>query len=267
MEHFKKNAFAAVIFLLLVCLTFVSCSQKAPADWSGNTETEAAVPASKGVGRKPQETEPEPTVDPIETRRFICIDPGHGYVDGGCGEGFLGDYVEKDVTMMVARKLQEVLDGMGFKTVLTHDGVTPSRGDYDGNNVFSAKERVPYINGLNPDYLISIHVNAFPDDETVSGVNLYYEQNGNKPNEWSEKITESISNAIMNGKAETSKITIHNNYTLALTRDTICAASLVEIGFCTNPEDAENMLDEEWQYDLVRAIGMGIYNFFSEAEK
>ncbi len=256
---------AAALLLCLAFLFLAACSGNGPGEETGETGgKETAAPSSQGVGRKPQETEDTISVDPIETRIFVCIDPGHGYVDGGCGEGYLGDYVEKDITMMVAVELRDILDGMGFKTVLTHDGVTPSTGDYDRNNIFSAKERVPYVNALKPDYLISIHVNAFPDDDTVSGINLYYEQNGNKPNEWSEKITDSISNAIMNGRAETSKITIHNNYTLALTRDTICAASLIEIGFCTNQTDADNMMDPDWQHKLAEAIAMGIYNFFSE---
>ena len=266
-----KKVISVLIVLVLAVSFLASCSKDEDAPQGNPGESRFTLPA-KGIGRYDSdngqstgesESDTEPPVVPIEREgTIICVDPGHGFVDGGCGEGYLGDYVERDITMQVATRLRDYLVSMGFEVIMTHDGMNIPEWDVDKNNIFSAAERAVYVNTLDIDYLVSVHVNSF-DESYVSGMQIYYEQNGNKPNNWSEGVAYSIQQAIFDGQVETSNVTMKNDYSLIMTRETRVAASLIEIGYCTNPVDAANMLDAEWQDKLAKSIAMGIYNFFS----
>lgn len=214
---------------------------------------------SIGVGRVSKTDE---TVTPPEdTGIVICIDPGHGFMDGGCGEGLLGDMVEKDVNLAIAKLLEEDLKNLGYTTIMTHDGTNLPSWDSNNNNIFSAAERVVYVNTLDVDYLVSIHVNS-NSDTSISGLWICYEQNARKVNDWSAGIAESISAAMTENAVDVSKIMLKDEYSLALTRETYTAASLIEIGFATNTSDAARMLDPTWQSALAQSIANGIDDFF-----
>ena len=269
----KKNTFGfkfiliALVFALIVSM-FSGCSEKKSTTVQG-TDTGYGIArdisnTTDGIGRETKTT--EETAPPKERNGIIvCVDPGHGFVDGGCGEGYLGEYLEKDITLQVALKLKDELIKNGFEVVLTHDGTTiPEGGDSNFNNIFSATERAVYVNTLDIDYFISIHVNAFGDDDSVSGMQLYYEQNYNKVNDWSKPIAESISASIISHEVDTKSVQLIDYNTLAVTRETHVAASLLEIGYCTNPTDNENMLSESWQNNLAKAVADGIYDFFKD---
>ena len=228
---------------------------------------EPASPAT-GIGRiMPEVVEPK--------NWLICIDPGHGFADPGTGPGCFDGVYEKDITVAVANLLKISLEDLGYKVVLTHDGITlPALGDTNGDSIFSAPyERPGYINTyIAPDYLVSLHVNASDTNPSACGVNVYYWQTGLKNNDWSEEIGENIVDAIDDKVVTTAVTRLHSPETTADTNfvilgDTYCAASLVELGYCTNEVDAENMQNPEWQRSIAEAIAAGIDKFFSVREK
>ena len=52
----------------------------------------------------------------------------------------------------------------------------------------------------------------------------------------------------------------------AITRETHASSSLVEVGFCTNVTDAENLVNETWQKSIAAAIAEGIARFFDKLD-
>ena len=224
---------------------------------------EPAVPAG-GVGRI------MPVV--VEQRdEFICIDPGHGFLDPGTGgDSFFPDGIyEREITMQVSLLLEEALKARGFRTVLTHDGETmPEGADLNWDGIFSAPyERPPYINNyIQPDYLVSIHVNAVGNPEKC-GAMVFFDQNYYKENDWNETAAAFIRDAIEDG-IETTAVTQlvdskeMEDASFAINRETKCASSLIEMGFCTNETDAENLQNPEWQRQMAEAIAEGIERFF-----
>ena len=250
--------------LVIILMTFSSCNSNKEEVDDTREDTPAKVSLTAGVGRKTSEP-----ISPTRNSYTICIDPGHGFVDGGCGEGIFDDGIlEKDVTLAIAKCLERELQSLGYSTVLTHDGTTiPANADSNGNRIFSAAERAEYVNKLDIDYFVSIHVNAFDSDTSVSGVQIYYEQNANKSNTWSEEIARDISDAIQTTVPNVSRVSLKDgaDYSLAVTRQTKAAASLIEVGFCTNPNDAANMADPEWQTAFAKAVAAGIDEFFGGA--
>ena len=71
-----------------------------------------------------------------------------------------------------------------------------------------------------------------------------------------------FSSAISENQLDVSKNVLKSEYSLALTRETYAAASLIEIGFATNTSDAARMLDPQWQSLLAKSIADGIDDFF-----
>ncbi|MBO6053114.1 MAG: N-acetylmuramoyl-L-alanine amidase [Clostridia bacterium] len=233
-----------------------------------NEETvilEPAVPAG-GVGRI------MPVV--VEQRdELICIDPGHGFRDPGTGaDSFFPEGIyEREISMQVSLLLDEALKARGFRTILTHDGETmPEGADLNWDGIFSAPyERPPYINNyIGPDYLVSIHVNAVGNPEKC-GAMVFFDQNYYKLNDWNETAAAYIRDSIEDG-IETTAVTQlvdskeMEDASFAINRETKCASSLIEMGFCTNETDAENLQDPVWQKQMAEAIAEGIERFFDD---
>ena len=263
-SNYKIKLVSLILVLVMAVVSLTSCGKPNEANDGGGegNKTTLATP-SIGVGRHQQEAD-NPTNDPAEdTGIVICIDAGHGFVDGGCGEGIeaLGGVLEKEINLSIANMLDETLRHMGYTTIMTHNGKDIPSWDTNKNNIFSASERVVYVNTLDIDYLVSIHVNS-NNDSSVSGLWICYEQNARKQNDWSEKIAQSISSAISENQLDVSKNVLKSEYSLALTRETYAAASLIEIGFATNTSDAARMLDPQWQSLLAKSIADGIDDFF-----
>lgn len=259
-----RSALAAVLAGVMLLGTACGSEESEEKKSRYTASTKAAEP-SFGIGR---DLEVKKATDPVEPKDYtICIDPGHGFVDGGTGEGVFEDGIlEKDINLAVAKLLVEDLEALGFKTVMTHNGVDLPKGDVDKNQIFNVKERSAYANTLDIDYYVSIHVNSL-DDTSVYGMQIYYEQNGNKVNEWSAQIAEHIAGSLEDTFPDYKSPTIWNDKTLEVTRETKAAASLIEIGFCTNEGDRNNMIDPDWQSQFSQAVADGINEFFTDLEK
>ena len=226
-----------------------------------------AMPAV-GVGRIMPEV--------VEQRDIlICVDPGHGFEDGGSGDAETSFYpagtLEKDITLAVATMVNEDLVKRGFQTVMTHNGIDQPEYDWDGNWKFNPNERVAMMNDLNPDYIVSIHTNT-TGNPNACGVEIYYDHvSGSKANDWNEPAAETIAAAIDDLVQTTAPTDLRNpinaeNASLAVIRDSHPAACLIELGFCTNEQDAKNLIDPTWQASIADAIAEGIERFFDSRE-
>jgi N-acetylmuramoyl-L-alanine amidase len=287
MDRLSKKLLPALlaVLLLLTCLGGAGCGKtEAQPPAAEEPETEPAreeasygaemvslppaMPAT-GIGRIMPEVVKQRDI-------LICIDPGHGFEDGGSGDAETSFYppgvLEKDITIVVANMLNEDLQKRGFQTVMTHDGETiPAYYNWDGNYRFNPDERAAMMNALDPDYIVSIHTNTAGNPDAC-GVQVYYNHiSANKINDWNEPAAEAIAQAIDELVDTTSKTDLRNpenadNASLAVTRETHAAAALIELGFCTNEQDAARLIDPEWQASVADAIAEGIERFFDSLE-
>ena len=273
----KACSFALASVLLLSC--FPGCSRKKP---EVPAETEAIeeikrvedvvlLPASPatGIGR----------VMPSASREreeLVLIDPGHGFDDPGNGDAENSYWLdlpvrEREVTMAVSKKLEAELQEQGFRTMMTHDGVNRPEYDWDQNWRFNPDERAAFINYIDPDYMVSIHVNSAASD-ACGAIVFYNLTSASKWNDWSKPAAEEIADAIdefvlTSATTRTENETTYLDASHAVTRDTHAAGCLIEMGFATNETDAENMLNEDWQQSMAHAIAVGIARFFDGMEK
>ncbi len=219
------------------------------------------VPAMPGIGIgrvMPQIAEPNGLV--------VCIDPGHGFVDGGTGEGIFSDgTLEKDITLSIAKKLSEDLIAYGFETILTHNGVDfpPAGGS---NSIYNATERSVYANSITMDYFISIHVNSSKNPD-AEGIRIYYYDNWIKVNPIGGEVAELMGKKIETNMPDDLDPLIVDqsedpNTSFVLCREVKYPSSLVEVGFCTNESDAAKMIRDDWQSQLAQSLADGINEYF-----
>ncbi len=255
----KINAFSRSLLALLLVGTMLMLGGCSSVD-------EGMLPAF-GAGKvttvSSTETE-EPEREPSEKKGItICVDPGHGYEDGGTSSELLGDILEKDITLSVSMLVKNELELRGFDVVLTHNGENfPKASNDDGNNRFKPQERVAYANSLGSsiDYYLSIHCNSF-DSPDVSGLIVYHADESAKGTVGDLEIATVIKNTVAEDFPD-YKVTL-NTYPYYVIRYTKVPASLIELGFVTNENDAQNMLDEEWQAKMAASIADGLEAYYS----
>lgn len=95
---------------------------------------------------------------------LVMIDPGHGGYDPGTQSS--SGILEKDLTMMVSRRVVNALTARGVRAQLTRDS----------DDFISLAERTRRANVADADLFVSIHMNSSPNPETT-GIEVYYLNN------------------------------------------------------------------------------------------
>lgn len=198
-------------------------------------------------------------------KKTIVIDPGHN--DGGdygCESNFNGiKYVETDLDMQVGVKLKAALEAKGFNVVMTReDGIKEKLEETE-----SLKKRVDIANKTNGVLYISIHHNSFTSPNAY-GVETYYsvfdktEQYGSGKLDpvrmaESKKMAELIGKAIVDAVGATNRGAKSDevlNKGLFVLRNTNMPATLIEMGFLTNENEAKRCADSASQQKVANAI-------------
>lgn len=247
----------ALCLLLLAAAFLVSCGNGPTAKPSVGV-MRLSGPSKTGVGR----SDVVSTAEPME--QVICIDPGHGFEDGGCTSEYLDGLNEKDISLAISLMLDEELRRLGYQTVLTHDGQTfPVTSVDNDNNKFSVQERTAYANGLDIDYYISLHCNSF-EDGSVNGTQIYYYDGSVKTEHTSGAIADAIRSSLLSTMGTERSVTAVEMTTDAyyVIRETTVPACLIEMGFVTNETDAADLMDGTWQRNFAKGVAAGIDRYY-----
>jgi N-acetylmuramoyl-L-alanine amidase len=108
------------------------------------------------------------TAAPPPSLRTIVLDPGHGGTDSGAENKALG-INEKTFTLDVAKRLQLLLEALGYRVVLTRTGDTRLAPKPEADLPL----RVELANRARADLFISIHFNSVASDTKTSGTEIY----------------------------------------------------------------------------------------------
>lgn len=257
---------------------------------TGTHEKAQAKAASPAVAVRPPAAEP-PVVEPrVERLVTVAVDAGHGGEDPGA-KGHNGTF-EKHVTLAIARKLKEVVDGMpNMRAVLVRDA------DY----FVPLQARVVKARSVQADLFVSIHADAFVkpnargssvfalsergatsaaarwiakrenDADLIGGVNI------DVPDPFLKKVlldlsqTATINDSLKLGRAVLGELGAVNSLHKARVEQAGFAvlkapdmpSILVETAFISNPEEEERLTDEAYQEKLARAIAGGIKRYFA----
>ncbi len=262
---------------------------------------ESAAPANNPPSQAAPASQPVITEGPViknmpaEVKKvgrqiIVAIDAGHGGEDPGA-MGASGSR-EKDITLMVAKKLKQQIDAEpNMRAVLTRDG------DY----FIPLHGRVVKARGMQADLFVSIHADAFTKQSARGSSVFALSERGatsasarylaKKENE-SDLIggvslndkdpilartlldlsqTATINDSLKLGKAVLSEIgeinTLHakrvEQASFAVLKSPDIPSILVETAFISNPEEERRLNDEVYQEQLCASILNGIKKYFS----
>jgi len=175
----------------------------------------------------------------------ILLDPGHGGKEPGA-RGPNG-YLEKDVNLTVSKLVRDELVKRGAIVVMTRE---------DDKEV-SLSDRQAIIDREEPAISISIHYNSLPDDgdaENTKGVaTFWYHPQAHDLAIFMQKY-------LVKARNRPSYGVFWDN--LALTRPASAPSILLELGFMSNPDEFEWVMDEKEQKKLAKAVADGIVEWF-----
>jgi len=175
----------------------------------------------------------------------IVLDPGHGGKETGAS-GPTG-YLEKDVNLVVCKLLRDELVKRGATVVMTRED----------DRELSLAERQAIISKEEPSIAISIHHNSLPDDgdaEKIKGFAAFWYQ------PQAHNLAIFLQNYVVKKLGKPSYGVFWDN--LALTRPTAAPSVLLELGFMSNPDEFEQVVNPEEQKKIANAIAQGITEWF-----
>ena len=203
-----------------------------------------------------------PQNQPIEEQLpTVIIDAGHGGEDGGA-IGKNGAY-EKDINLMLAKKLKDRLDAQNIPCVLTRSTdilLYDKNSDYEGKKKkldLQARKEIAekYDNAI----FISIHQNSFSKSQ-YSGFQVYY-----SPNEPSSKLlAQSLQSAVKENLQQNNDRAIKSSSSIYLLDELTCPAVLVECGFLSNEVECERLCDESYQNAICDILAKSIFDFCNQ---
>lgn len=182
----------------------------------------------------------------------IYIDQGHNPQSPNTGAEGNG-YREQDITYEVGIRLAELLrQNPEFEVRLSR----PTRQTQLGtSNTGSLRERVNDANSWGADYFISIHANA-SDSPIANGTEVLVYS--------SPSVATNLATDVLRGITEATGLQsrgVKQRPGLYVLRNTTMPAILIELGFITNPADANLMANNPSLF--ARGIYNGILDFLS----
>lgn len=178
----------------------------------------------------------------------IFVDAGHGGTDpGALGNGV----VEQAVNLNVARELARLLRQGGYEVMeyrtTRNENVLPNKNA-------DLRNRAAMANQWGADYFISIHTNSSLNP-TANGFEAYVY----RLNSRAEELAQSIVNSVVSRLGSKDNGVRQANF--AVLRRTRMPATLLELGYLSNPTEALNLNSPAWQRAVAQAIYEGIFNF------
>jgi len=189
--------------------------------------------------------------------KVIVIDPGHG----GSDPGAIGPtrIQEKDVNLAVALKVRELLERAGAEVIMTRrddrDVFAP-----DASAVDELKARTTIANVRKADVFVSIHSNSSVSRAAGGTETFYYQKT-----RYDALLAQSLqAGMIEKGNLDDRGTASANFYVI---KRTVMPASLVELGFVSNPDEEKRLADPQFEQRMARGIVDGLEDFFAKAAK
>ena len=184
----------------------------------------------------------------------IYIDQGHNPVNPNAGaEG--GGYREQDIVYEIGVRLAAILRENGYETKLSRPQRTTQLGT---STATSLAARVNEANAWGADYFISLHTNSSVNPQ-AGGTEILVYSLTSPAYPLAESILEQLT--LSTGFRSRGVVPRPGLYVLKKTQ---MPALLVELGFISNPEEADLMANSPELF--ARGIANGIFDYFNRSE-
>ena len=193
-----------------------------------------------------------PDIDNSYSGETVAIDAGHGSPDPGC-IGEMGTK-EKDITLDIARRVEESLQSSGTNVIMTRPGE---------NEAESLLKITDIANRAKADIFVSIHINAAGD--TTLGGTMTFVHSGSSAGtriQESNRLAKNIQSELVKGIGLKDMGVRYANF--AVLRTSNMPAVLCELAFMSNPAEEKKINTDSFRNKAAEAIVKGIGLYFSE---
>jgi len=207
------------------------------------------------------------------TLRVIAIDAGHGGRDTGT-QNTRFKVQEKTLTLDVVRRLQTLLEGEGYKVVLT-------RTD---DRFIDLDERAAIANRAGADLFVSIHFNSVGNAPSVRGTETYImtprhhastqperdksmvptQYPGNVRDPWNAVLGYHVHHQLLENLGTFDRGLKRARFKVLTLLD--CPGVLIESAYLSNDSEAEKVRTSAYQDNLAKAIAAGIRAYAIQVE-
>ena len=167
----------------------------------------------------------------------IVLDAGHG--GAHIGAKGLSGIQEKDYTLLITKEIEKYLRK---KNVSVHMTRTE-------DSTMEMPERINTAKQVNPDLLLSIHLNS-SSNKTVKGVSTYYRHIGFKP----------VSTFILDRMLDLDLNNFGNigSFNFSLNGPTDYNNCLLEVAFLSNADDEKRIMDPDFHKKVAKQVYKGL---------
>ena len=187
----------------------------------------------------------------------VVIDAGHGGFDSG--KVGVDGTLEKDVNLLIAKKLEKLLQAADIHVVMTR---TEDAGLYDETSDNKKRQdmtnRIKLINEANPACIVSIHQNSYPE-ESVDGAQVFYYTGSDSGKLLAALIQQELVTDVDPSNHRVEKA----NDSYYLLKNASAPIVIAECGFLSNYAESKKLVDDAYQQKLAWAIHMGILQYLN----
>lgn len=198
---------------------------------------------------------------PVNYRKTVVIDAGHGGVDGGASS--YSGALESQINLQISLRLRDLMHLLGMKTKMIR---TTDRSMHNSGNTIAAqkisdlRERVRIVNETENCILVSIHQNYFQDTD-CEGPQVFY-----NPADDSKALAQQLQQQLSGALIPDSNRKIKSSEGIFLMENVNTCAVLIECGFLSNPREAALLSNENYQKKLCIVIAAGINTYLTNVE-
>ncbi|WP_077369426.1 N-acetylmuramoyl-L-alanine amidase [Anaerosalibacter sp. Marseille-P3206] len=175
--------------------------------------------------------------------KVLILDPGHGGKDFG-HIGKLG-LKESEIVLKVSKAVKDKLEALGAVVYLSRD---------EDREVL-LKERVEFANHIRPNFLISFHMNYFPNSN-MKGCEIYHYRGDVESKNLGNIIQKNLEGEmnIVNRGVREGKFSLFRNIGVN--------SMIIELGFLSNEYEEETFFDEKYLDNIAEVISKSILEYF-----
>lgn len=191
-----------------------------------------------------------------DDRVTIVLDAGHGGNDPGAVVKDNSDvtYNEKDFALETVLRLERILRDRGYEVILTRD-----RDEY-----IKLSDRSKLANDLNAELFLSIHYNLSENKE-ANGIEVLYGNENKIPIKTVEQkhFAQALQMALIRETGARNR-NIQDRSGLIVLKTTKTVAALAELGFISNEDELQKIMDSVYMDKLCTGLANGIDNYVEE---